>query len=155
MTDTAGTEQRVERELRIEASPETVYGYFVEPELMMRWMGSEAELDARPGGGLRIDVDGSHVARGEYVELVPHERVVFTWGWEGDDAPIAPGTSTVEVTLAPDGEGTVLRFVHRDLPSPDIASLHAHGWDHYLERLGIAATGADPGPDRWQDRESA
>lgn len=153
MSDQTTATKAVERELRIDASPETVYGYFVEPDLMMRWMGTEADLDPRPGGDLRVNVDGDHVARGEYVELVPHERIVFTWGWEGPEAPVAPGASTVEVTLTADGDGTLLRFVHRDLPSPEIASVHADGWDHYLPRLGIAATGADPGPDRWQDRQ--
>jgi uncharacterized protein YndB with AHSA1/START domain len=145
----------LEREIRIEASPETVYEYFVEPELMMRWMGEEAELDPRPGGGLRINVDGAHVASGKYVELVPHERIVFTWGWEGPDALTAPGSTTVEVTLVADHGATVLRLVHRDLPSAELVARHSEGWDHYLERLEIAPTGTDPGPDPWAERETA
>ena len=40
-------------------------------------------------------------ARGTFVELVPHSRIVFTFGWEGDDQPVPPGSSTVEVTLTP------------------------------------------------------
>lgn len=142
------------REIRIEASPETVYGYFVEPELMMRWMGQRAELDPRPDGALRIDVDGAHVASGKYLELVPHERIVFTWGWEGPDALTPPGSTTVEVTLAAAGGATVLRLVHRDLPSAELVARHSEGWDHYLARLEIAPTG-DPGPDSWADRETA
>lgn len=145
----------LEREIRIEASPETVYGYFVEPELMMRWMGQEAELDPRPSGDLRINVDGTHVARGEYVELVPHERVVFTWGWEEPDGLTPPGSSTVEVTLAADGKATILRLVHRDLPSAEQVTRHGEGWDHYLGRLTIAPAGGDPGPDSWAERETA
>lgn len=145
----------LEREIRIEASPETVYGYFVEPELMMRWMGQEAELDPRPDGGLRIDVDGAHVASGRYVELVPHERIIFTWGWEEPDALTAPGSTTVEVTLTADGGATILRLVHRDLQSADLVARHGEGWDHYLARLEIAPAGGDPGPDPWFERETA
>ena len=40
----------------------------------------------------------------------------------------------------------IQRFVHRDLPKDQVAP-HAHGWDHYLPRLAVAAGGGDPGPD--------
>ena len=54
-----------------------------------------------------------------------------------------------KIELVPDGEGTLLRFTHRDLPSAEAADSHGHGWDHYLERLEVAAAGGDPGPDPW------
>jgi uncharacterized protein YndB with AHSA1/START domain len=73
----------VQREIRVEASPETVFPYFTDPERMVRWKGTEATLDPRPGGVYRVLVGGEHVARGEYVEVVPYSRVAFTWGWEG------------------------------------------------------------------------
>jgi uncharacterized protein YndB with AHSA1/START domain len=145
----------VEREIRIRARPETVFPFFTDPELMVRWMGTTAEVDPRPGGVYRVDIDGSHVARGEYVEVTPPDRVVFTWGWEGGDSPVRPGTSTVEITLAADGEHTVVRLVHRDLPSADSVRAHGEGWDHYLERLAVAGAGGDAGPDRWAERASA
>ena len=47
-----------------------------------------------------------------------------------------PGSSTVEIELEPDGDGTLLRFTHRDLPSAEAAESHSNGWDHYLERCG-------------------
>jgi hypothetical protein len=53
----------------------------------------------------------------------------------------------VEITLTPDGEGTKVVLVHRDLPEGQ-AGRHGHGWDHYMARLEIAATGGDSGPDR-------
>ena len=81
------TEQNaVVRETEIEARPETVFGFFTEPDKMVRWMGSSAELDPRPAGVFRVDIRGEWVARGEFVEVVPHERVVFTWGWERPDS---------------------------------------------------------------------
>jgi uncharacterized protein YndB with AHSA1/START domain len=145
----------VEREVRIRARPETVFSFFTDPELMVRWMGTSAEVDPRPGGIYRVDIDGSHVARGEYVEVSPPDRVVFTWGWEAEDSPVRPGASTVEVTLSSDGDHTVVRLVHRDLPSEDSAGAHGRGWDHYLERLGVAGGGGDAGPDTWSEKASA
>jgi uncharacterized protein YndB with AHSA1/START domain len=97
----------------------------------------------------RVDVTGEHVARGEYLELDPPHRVVFTWGWEGGDA-VPPGSSTVEITLTEQAGGTLVRLEHRDLPEAERAS-HGHGWDHYLERLVVAAAGGDTGPDPWAE----
>ena len=142
----------VAREIAIAASPETVWQFLVDPERATRWMGQAASLDPRPGGLYRVEVIPGHTARGEFVELDPQRRLVHTWGWEpGEDGPnpVPPGSSTVEIELVPDGAGTLLRFTHRGLPSSDAAESHAHGWDHYLERLVIAAPGGDPGPDPW------
>ena len=73
---------------------------------------------------------------------------MFTWGWDNQEG-VPPGSSTIEVELTPQGDGTSLHFVHRDLPNAESAESHAHGWDHYFERLAIAAQGADAGPDPW------
>ena len=51
--------------------------------------------------------------------------------------------------LTPEGDGTRLHFVHRDLPSEGAAGSHGVGWDHYLPRLEMAAGGGDPGEDPW------
>jgi uncharacterized protein YndB with AHSA1/START domain len=104
----------VELSIYIEASPTTVFPFFTDSERMCRWMGVAADIDARPGGALRIDVTGRDVAAGTIVEVVPSERIVFTWGWEGS-AGMPPGTSTIEVTLAREGDGTLLRLRHYDL----------------------------------------
>jgi uncharacterized protein YndB with AHSA1/START domain len=148
------TEAIVEREVRVDARPETIFPFFTDPELMVRWMGNSAQADPRPGGVYRIDINGTYIARGEYVEVSPPDRVVFTWGWEGEGS-IEPGASTVEVTLTPDGEETLVRLVHRDLPSEDSASAHGRGWEHYLKRLRVAGAGGDPGPDQGVVQTSA
>lgn len=137
----------VERRVRIEARPEVVFSYFVDPVKMLEWKGVEAELDPQPGGIYRVNVTGREVARGEYQEVTPHSRVVFSWGWEGNDQ-VPPGSSTVEVTLTPDGTGTLLVLRHGNLPEAAGAG-HAEGWDHYLPRLAIRAGGGDPGVDPW------
>src|SRR5919204_1451791 len=104
-------------EVRVAARPETVFPFFTDPARMVRWKGVEADLDARPGGIYRVNVTGREVARGQYVEVVPNRRVVFTWGWEGAGSTLPPGASTVEVDLIPDGDGTIVRLTHRDPPA--------------------------------------
>jgi uncharacterized protein YndB with AHSA1/START domain len=136
----------IERELPIDAEPEVVYDFLTEPGKMLHWQGRAAQHDPRPVGILRCEIDSEHVALGEYVEAVPARRVVFTWGWEGDQESVPPGSSTVEVDLIPDGVGTLVRFIHRDLPQASLDG-HAAGWDHYLARLRVAARGGDPGAD--------
>ena len=138
----------VEREVRIAARPETIFPFFIDPEKMMRWKGISVELDPRPGGIFRVNVTGRDIARGEYVEVVPHRRVVFIWGWEAEGNPVPPGSSTIEVTLTPDGDETVVRLRHLGLPAP-AREPHGVGWEHYLERLAIAAQGGEPGPDSY------
>jgi uncharacterized protein YndB with AHSA1/START domain len=131
----------VEQTLRIAARPETVWRYWTDPERMCAWWGATAELDPRPGGACVIDMGGP-VMRGEYVELVPHERIVFTFGWEATEgAPaVAPGTTVVEVTLTPDGDDTILALRHTGLP-PAHADEHQKGWAHFLPLLASAAGG--------------
>jgi uncharacterized protein YndB with AHSA1/START domain len=147
--DAATTDTTVyERTLTIDASPETVWEFLVDPEKLMRWKGIKAELDPQSGGTYYCEVIPGHTARGEFVELDRPKRLVFTWGWDGDEG-VPPGSSTIEIELATDGEGTSLRFVHKDLPSAEAVASHAHGWDHYLPRLEIAAGGGDPGEDPW------
>ena len=143
----SGTET-VEHEIRIEARPETVFAYFTDPARMVRWMGTDAVLDPRPAGVCRLSMAAGAVISGEFVEVVPFSRVVFTWGWEGDLFRVPPASTRVEVSLVPDGDATIVRIVHHELPAV-AAAAHAAGWEHYAERLKVAATGGDPGPDEW------
>jgi uncharacterized protein YndB with AHSA1/START domain len=148
----ASTETAVRREIQIAAHPETVWEFLVQPEKATRWMGEAASLDPRPGGEYRVEVIPGQVAAGEFVEVDPPPRLVWTWGWTPESqSPVAEGSTRIEVELEPDGEGTLLRFTHSGLPDADATAKHAHGWDHYLERLETAARGNDPGRDPWLD----
>ena len=139
-------DEAVKRQVRVAASPETVFSYFTDSQKMVEWKGFNATLDPRPGGVYRVEISSENVARGEYVEVVPYTKIVFTWGWEGDGAPVPPGSTTVEVTLIPDGDHTIVRLRHYGLPV-EAQDLHGEGWDHYMPRLAMAASGGDPGPD--------
>jgi uncharacterized protein YndB with AHSA1/START domain len=88
--------------------------------------------------------------RGEFVELVPDRRVVFTYGWERGDVGVPPGSTVVEIDLRPTPSGTELRLVHRGLEGP-MADAHSGGWANYLTRLACRAEGRDPGPDPLAD----
>lgn len=133
-------------EVRIKASPETIFAFFTDPAKMVQWKGTDVMLDPRAGGIYRCQINAQAVARGEYVEVVPFSRIVFTWGWEGPGHPVPPGSSTVEVSLVPDGAATIVQIRHRGL-SPEQALEHSSGWEHFLPRLAAAAEGRDPGPD--------
>jgi len=144
----------VEREVRIAARPEIV---FTDPEQMLKWQGVEVELDPRPGGIYRVQVNTlGHTTVGRFVEVVPHSRIVFTWGWDLPLYPVPAGSSTVEITLRPDGPGTLLHLRHSGLPDiPAITESHGEGWSHYLARLGEFAASGIIGPDPWRDGNMA
>ncbi len=146
MGQAATAAEVVQREIRIDAAPSTVFEFLTDPAKMVRWMGIQAVLDPRPGGDYAVNINGHERVSGEVIEIVPDRRLVFTWGWEDEALPVAPGESTVEISLEPDGAGTLLRLTHRDLP-PGMHRFHRLGWDYALDRLALMAAGQDPGPD--------
>lgn len=128
------------KEIWIDAPPEQLYPYLVEPQLATTWMGTESWNDPRPGGVFRLDIHG-HVASGEFVELDPPRRVVYTWGWEEGDADHPPGSTTVELDLEEENGGTRLRLRHSGLTDEGVES-HGEGWDQFLPRLASTASPA-------------
>ncbi len=130
---------------RINAPPSTVYAYLTDASRWTRWQGARATLDARVGGIFSMLMGNGMEARGQFVELVPDRRVVFSWGWV-DRPGIPPGSTSVEIDLSPDGNDTVLVLTHRLVPDDETAAQRI-GWTHYLPRLALVAAGADPGPD--------
>ena len=137
-----------EHEVEIGADPESVWPLLTDETKMTMWIGVEVALDAKPGGDWRIDFNGNDIAGGKYVEVVPHSRVLLSWGWEGEDNPVPVGSSTVEFTLEAEGSKTRLRLTHAGLPADQVEG-HREGWDHYMPRLAMLAEGIDPGPDPW------
>ncbi len=138
-------ERIVEVERHLAATPEEVFGFLTDAARYTLWMGRAAELDPRPGGIYRVTMSEDTVALGEYVDLVPYRRIAFTWGWVGN-AEIPPGSSHVEISLAPVGEGTILRLRHTGLPDGASTTMHREGWESYLIRLIAVVRGMAPPP---------
>jgi uncharacterized protein YndB with AHSA1/START domain len=137
-------------EVRIDASPETVFGFLVDPEKMVRWMGMAVDADATPGGRYDVAVTPTFHAVGEFRSIDAPRSVSFTWGYDG--GPLPPGSSLVTITLTPEGDGTLVKLEHSGLPDEAQVRGHTEGWVHYLERLSIVASGGDPGVDPWTQR---
>jgi uncharacterized protein YndB with AHSA1/START domain len=141
------------REVRIDAPPDAVFPFFTEPDKMIVWKAVEATLDPRPGGIFRINVTGHDIARGEYVEIDPPRRVVFTFGWETESSPEPPGSTTVEDHIGSRRPGdSASTGAQRN--SDEIRAGSDEGWGHYLQRLVIAAQGGEPGPDPWATQQT-
>ena len=126
----------------IAAAPEAVFDYFTNPEMLVRWMGDEAELDPRPGGQFRL-VIGQRTVEGRYLSVDRPHRVVISWGRLGS-RQLPPGKSVLEVNLTAEAGGTRVSVIHSGLPASE-SLRHALGWRHYLERLKLVGEGRDPG----------
>jgi len=136
----------VDRTLQVNAPADLLYELLTDAEHLVRWMAASATVEARVGGTIRWTHANGDACAGTFVELVPDRRIVFTYGWERDDVGVPPGSTTVEITLEPHGDGTQLRLVHRGLAGP-MVDAHDGGWSNYLGRLAALAEGRDPGPD--------
>jgi uncharacterized protein YndB with AHSA1/START domain len=136
----------VEVSVHIAAEPVTVFRYFTDPVRYVQWMGSQATLDAVPGGAYRVGMRDGVEASGEFLEVDPPHRLVFSWGWTHDHA-VAPGTTRVVVTFEAEDGGTRVVLRHHGLPDDEQREHHRGGWAMYLDRLVVRASGGDPGPD--------
>ena len=127
----------------IAARPEKVYRAFIEPDAIASWLPPYGflctvhELDARVGGKHRMSFRNftngdSHAFGGEYLELVPGVRLVYT---DSFDDPNLPGEMTVTVTLKAVSVGTELTVVQDGVP--DVIPLEACylGWQESLHKL--------------------
>ena len=129
-------------------APDEAFALITEPERLRRWKTVSARVDLRAGGAYRFTVIPGHIAAGTYREVEPGRRVVFGWGWEGDDG-LPPDASTVTVTIEPTETGSRVTLVHEGLDAEQAAS-HAEGWVHFFERLERLARPATPVPTSGQ-----
>ena len=128
-------------------SPDEAFVLITDPERLRRWQTVSAVVDLRAGGQYRWTVTPGHVAAGTYREVEPGRRIVFGWGWEGDE-DLGPDASTVTVTIEPAVGGSLVTLVHEGLTEQQTA-MHAEGWDHYFYRLASLAATGEAGPDDW------
>ncbi len=136
----------LEVSVHIAADPPTVFAYFTDPVRYVRWMGTGARIEPEPGGVYRVFMRDGVETAGQFVEVDPPRRLVFTWGWR-DDESVPPGSTRVEVSFAAEDGGTRVVLRHHDLPSAEQRAHHDAGWQLYLGRLATRAAGGEPGPD--------
>src|SRR5580765_436195 len=128
----------------IKAPRDQVYAAWTDPLQLKQWFGPEKvrtrELvaDVRVGGKYRWDVttpDGEEVTCcGEYRELEPDSKIVFTWRWV-DDEDWENQTSIVTIELFDREGGTELRLRHVQLPNEESCKGHTRGWNSALDKL--------------------
>src|SRR5580704_7791261 len=96
----------VRRETHVPAPPAAVFALLTDPEKILRWMGTEAQLDPKPGGLYLVNVTGARFARGAFREVVPVHRLAYSFGWEGSKE-VPPGSSLIEIDLIEEHAGTL------------------------------------------------
>jgi len=136
----------VRREVQIAAPPSTVFALLTDPERILSWMGTEAEMEPQAGGIYVLQVAEKRRARGRFTEVVPVHRLAYSFGWDGDD-DVPPGSSLVEIDLLDRDGGTLLRMAHSGLPNAAECANHERGYAHYLVRLAIVPGCGDRLPD--------
>lgn len=107
------TQDTIEREITIEAPVERVWSLITEPEHIAGWFGDGgAEVDLQPGGAMALTWSKHGTVLCEVVAVEAPRRFAYRWVPGGINVPITQENSTVvEFTLAPQGDGTLLRVV--------------------------------------------
>ena len=129
---------------RFKAPPAKVFAAFTDPEKVKHWMGPgemkavRAESEVRVGGRYRwvmqSPAGGIHDVGGVYREIVPNEKLVFTWAWKAEP-PDTPHESLVTVLFKADGGGTLLTLIHENLFDEDSRNGHEKGWIGAFDKL--------------------
>ena len=116
----------VRRETHISAPPAAVFALLTDPQKILRWMGTQAQVEPQPGGLYLVNVTEARSARGSFREVVPVHRLAYSFGWDGSET-VPPGSSLVEIDLIEQPGGTLLRLTHTGLPSTEQCAGHAEG----------------------------
>jgi uncharacterized protein YndB with AHSA1/START domain len=127
---------------RLSAAPEKVYAAWTEPAQLVKWFGPDsgpvkrAETDVRTGGRFVIEFrteDGEeHHVSGTYLEVVPNEKLQFTWMWR----TLPDRESLVTISIKPaEGGGSLLTLVHEQFYDEPARDRHEYGWTGCLNKL--------------------
>jgi uncharacterized protein YndB with AHSA1/START domain len=152
----AGTTLQLKR--TFDAPREDVFRAWTDPERLRQWLtppggvAPRAEVDLREGGHYRIEMqlmgDTGYVG-GDYLEVQPPERLVFTWAWEPveveeantpETRAVAPlmndtGDTRVSVEFREQGSSTEVVLTHEALRTDAVRQFHEGGWTNSLDQL--------------------
>jgi uncharacterized protein YndB with AHSA1/START domain len=152
----------VDRTVVIQAAPAIVFGFLTATPRWAAWWGAGSEIDARPGGRMKICYPGGTEVLGEVIEVTPPERIVFTYGYASGKM-IPPGGSRVTIELEPIGAATRLRLTHQ-VDDEAVRNEHVQGWRYQLslfanvvaDAVNAGAAGVvDAWFDAWADPDAA
>jgi uncharacterized protein YndB with AHSA1/START domain len=152
MTHTPTLSHRLERTVLIQAEPSRVFRFFTDSGRWASWWGAGSTIDARPGGRILIRFAEGVEVSGEVVELVPPQRIVFTYGF-ASGTPIPPGGSLVTIHLAEEEGATRLHLLH-DFADPTVRDEFQQGWRYQLSLFANLVSNerhanADEAVDSW------
>jgi uncharacterized protein YndB with AHSA1/START domain len=126
---------------RFNAPPAKVFAAWTDPEKIVRWMGPgevkalSAESNPRVGGryhwSMRAPSGEQHDVSGVFREVIPNEKLVFTWAWK----TTPERESLVTLTFKPDSGGTLMTLMHEQFFDEDARDRHQGGWNGALEKL--------------------
>jgi uncharacterized protein YndB with AHSA1/START domain len=152
----------VDRTVVIQATPAIVFAFLTETPRWAAWWGAGSEIDARPGGRMKIRYpDGTEVT-GEVTEVRAPKRIAFTYGYASGKM-IPPGGSRVTIELEPVGAATRLKLTH-EVAEEITRDLHVQGWRYQLSLFANvvadavnagAASVVDAWFDAWADPDAA
>ena len=153
---------QVERTVVIQATPAVVFGFLTDTPRWAAWWGAGSEIDARPGGRVKICYPGGTEATGEVTEVSAPRRIAFTYGYSSGKM-IPPGGSRVTIELEPIGAATRLRLTHA-VADENVRDEHIQGWRYQLSLFAnIVADAVNAGAaaivdtwfDAWADPDAA
>ena len=131
----------------IKAPRARVYAAWTTPEELRRWHApgplhaSLVEMDVRVGGAYRIHMtspDGTdHKVSGVYLEVDPPQKIVYTWGWDGDHVV---KDSVVTLEFIEKGDATEVVLTHAIADDKERTS-HTSGWTSILDKLEATYSG--------------
>ena len=135
------------------APPDRLYRAFLDPEAMAKWLpphgftGRVLSMNARVGGSYRMQFTNfsngqSHAFGGEYLELVPGERIVHT---DSFDDPNLPGEMRTTITFRPVLVGTEVTAVQEGIPAAIPTEMCYLGWQESLQLLALLIEAEIPG----------
>jgi uncharacterized protein YndB with AHSA1/START domain len=138
------------------APRQAVFEAWTNPEVLRRWWASQpgwqaadAEVDLRVGGRYRLsmhdpDSRATHTVVGEYREVSPPERLVYTWSWEGDPPEMDGSAHTlVTVEFVESGDLTIVLLAHEGFATDHARDQHSSGWNGCLDNLDRRVFGSD------------
>jgi uncharacterized protein YndB with AHSA1/START domain len=131
--------------IEIHARRPAVFRFFTDSARFAKWQGAGSTIDPVVGGAVKIQLPGGITTSGVIRELVPDRVIVFTYGYDDPQKPIAPGGSVVTVTLSDVASGTRVALRH-EVADKAARDSHIQGWRHQLAVFAhiVVADGFSP-----------